>query len=120
MLQSDTNMLPKKYRLIKREDFSTVYSKGSYVGQDDIAIKYLKSNQSVSRIGFSIGKNFSKKAVLRNRARRVIQEVCRFYIQSLKPGFDIVIMPKPAQEGIELDKTKDILRQIFKKANLFT
>jgi len=39
-------MLPKKNRLTKREDFSTVYLKGSYVGQDDIAIKYLQSDQS--------------------------------------------------------------------------
>ena len=113
-------MLSKKHRLTKREDFSFVYLKGSYVGQDGLAIKYLQSAQSVSRIGFSIGKNFSKKAVQRNRARRILQEVCRSYINSLKTGFDIVIMPKSGQENFEFKKIKDILKQIFTKANLFT
>ena len=113
-------MLSKKNRLTKREDFSIVYLKGSYIGQGVLAIKYLQSGQSVSRIGFSIGKNFSKKAVERNRARRILQEVCRFYIQSLKNGFDIIVMPKPGQESFEFEKTKDILKQIYTKANLFT
>ena len=112
-------MLSKKNRLTKREDFSAVYLRGSYVGQDGIAIKYLQSNQAVSRIGFSVGKNFSKKAVERNRARRVLQEVCREYMQSLKTGFDIVIMPKAEQTNIDFGKAKDVLKQIFTKANLF-
>lgn len=112
-------MLPKKHRLTKREDFSIVYSKGSYVEQGGFAIKYLQTNQFTSRIGFSIGKNFSKKAVQRNRTRRILQEVCLFYMQSLKNGFDIIVMPRPQQENIEFKKTKDSLNQIFIKANLF-
>ena len=113
-------MLSKKNRLTKREDFSTVYLKGSYIGQDDLAIKYLQSNHPICRIGFSIGKNFSKKAVRRNRARRILQEICRNYIQSMKTGFDIVIMLKSGQEKLEFKKIKDVLKQIFTKANLFT
>jgi len=112
-------MLSKKNRLTKREDFSTVYSKGLYVEQDGLAIKYLRSNQPVSRIGFSIGKNFSKKAVRRNRTRRILQAICRDYTQALKTGFDIVIMPKPGEENIEFKKVKDVLKEIFTKANLF-
>ena len=112
-------MLPKKNRLIKREDFSTVYSKGSYAGQGGFMIKYLQSDKPTIRIGFSIGKNFSKKAVQRNRARRILQEICRSYIQSLKTGFDIVIILKPEQEKIEFEKAEGVLKKIFKKANLF-
>jgi ribonuclease P protein component len=113
-------MLSKKHRLTKREDFSTVYSKGSYIQQDGFTAKYLQSGQPITRIGFSIGKNFSKRAVRRNRARRILQEACRSYIQTLKTGFDIVIILKPGQENIEFKKVKDVLKQIFTKANLFT
>lgn len=113
-------MLSKKHRLTKREDFSLVYSKGLYVGQDGLAIKYLHSDQSVSRIGFSIGKNFSKKAVQRNRVRRILQEACRLNIEVLKPGLDIVVMTKPEYKDTDFKKTAEILKKIFTKANLFT
>ena len=112
-------MLPKKNRLTKREDFSIVYSKGSYIGQDGIVIKYLQTNLTESRIGFSIGKNFSKKAVQRNRARRVLRETCRLSMTLIKPGFDIVIMIKLEYKDIEFKKIGEVLRQIFTKANLF-
>ncbi|HOW60510.1 MAG TPA: ribonuclease P protein component [Candidatus Moranbacteria bacterium] len=112
-------MLSKKYRLTKREDFYSVYKKGFCIEEDALLIKYLKSEQPLSRIGFSVSKHFSKKAVSRNRTKRVLQEVCRFYLPSLKNGFDIVITPRPNQERIEFNKTKDILNNIFIKANLF-
>lgn len=112
-------MLPKKNRLTRCEGFSSVYLKGFYAAENGIAIKYLGSDLPVTRIGFSVGKSFSKKAVQRNRARRVLQEICRFYMQSLKNGFDIIIMPKSGQESIEFEKTKDILKKLFTKANLF-
>jgi len=112
-------MLSKKHRLTKREDFSIIYSKGSYVERDGFAIKYLQTGQSVTRIGFSVGKNFSKRAVRRNRARRILQETCRIYMQLLKPGFDIIVILRPGHEDIEFAKAKDVLKQIFLKANLF-
>lgn len=113
-------MLPKKYRLTENKDFSAIYSKGFYGACDGIAIKYLDTKSSATRIGFSVGKNFSKKAVERNRAKRILRAACLPYAKTLKPGFDIVIMikPKTKVDSIELAGSKDSLRQIFKKANL--
>lgn len=112
-------MLPKRHRLTKREDFYSVYKKGFCIEEDAILVKYLKSKQPLSRIGFSISKHFSKKAVLRNRTKRVLQEICRLYVPLLKNGFDIVVTPRPNKESLEFNKTKDILNKIFMKANLF-
>ena len=112
-------MLAKKNRLTKRTDFSAIYSKGAYVRQGDIMIKYIQTDNPEARIGFSLGKSFSKKAVERNRARRILQEACRTHIQSLKPGFDIVVMPAPQAKEIKFENSVRTLQQIFKKANLF-
>ena len=112
-------MLAKNHRLTKREDFATLYAKGAYSSLDGITIKYAPSKNISTRIGFSIGKNFSKKAVKRNRVRRVLQEACRPNIELLKPGLDIVVMIKPEYKETEFKKTAEILKKIFTQANLF-
>lgn len=111
-------MLPKKYRLTKNEDFSKIYAKGFYGTYDGVAIKYLETGSKNVLIGFSVGKNFSKKAVDRNRAKRILREACREYLAVLKPGFSIVIMPRSEKKSIELEEAKKSLEQIFKKAKL--
>ena len=112
-------MLAKKNRLTKRDDFAIVYSKGAYSSLEGITIKYAPSKNISTRIGFSIGKNFSKKAVTRNRTRRVLQEACRLNIVLLKPGFDIVVIIKPEYKSTEFKNTVEFLKKIFTKANLF-
>jgi ribonuclease P protein component len=112
-------MLAKKNRLIKREDFSLVYSRGDYVSGDNLAIRYLKSNTPETRIGFSVGKKFSKRATTRNRMKRLLRQASRMQSELLKPGFDIIVMPKPDANSAEFKKITDDLRQVFAKAKLF-
>lgn len=111
-------MLPIKNRLKKREDFSLIFSKGSYAAQGGLSAKYLKNNLEVSRIGFPVGKNYSKKAVIRNRTRRILREVCRKFVLNLKPGFDIIIMISPSYKDISFEKVRTDLEKLFQKANL--
>jgi ribonuclease P protein component len=111
-------MLAKKNRLTKREDFSLVHSRGSYVAEGGIAIKYLKSDNPETRIGFSVGKNFSKKATARNRIKRLFRQASRMQIESLKSGFDVVIMPKFELKDATFKKIFENLQKGFAKANL--
>ena len=113
-------MLPKKNRLNRREDFAVLYAKGAYASvYDGIAIKFLPTENPEVRVGFPIGKNFSKKAVTRNRARRILRAASFQLLASLKPGFDILVMPKPGKAAIEFNETIVVLRRVFLKANLF-
>lgn len=113
-------MLPLKNRLKKREDFAEVFSKGAYAGYDGLSIKYARNSLDTSRIGFPVGKNYSKKAVVRNRTRRVLRAAIGEYLADIKPGFDIIVMIKPAYQNIELAKTTTELKKVFQKANLLT
>lgn len=111
-------MLPKKHRLIKREDFANTFARGSYVSiYGGIAIKFLSSGLPGSRLGFPIGKNFSKKAAGRNRARRVLRAASFQFLHELKPGYDIIVLIKPGYDPEFKQVTKD-LRKVFTKANL--
>ena len=112
-------MLPKQHRLIRREDFATTFDRGSYTSiHEGVAIKFVKTILPDSRIGFPIGKNFSKKAATRNRARRVLRAATFQFLSQLKPGFDIIILIKPGYKNIEYKKVTEDLKKVFIKANL--
>lgn len=111
-------MLPKKYRLTKNVDFSKIYSRGTYVAFGGIGIKFLKTKNPTVRIGLAVGKNFSKKAVERNRMKRVLAQSCHPLLGFLKPGFDIVIMAMRGKSPLQISEAGEVLERIFKKANL--
>lgn len=112
-------MLPKQHRLTKREDFSKAFAKGVYVQiSEGIAIKFIQTDLSVSRLGFPVGKNFSKKAVDRNRARRVLRNASFQFLKELKTGFDIIVLVKPGKKDFEFKQVSAQLKKVFAKANL--
>lgn len=43
------------------------------------------------RIGFSLSKKVGG-AVVRNRVRRRLREICRLHVDRLKPGWDLVVV----------------------------
>ena len=112
-------MLPLEYRLKNRTDFAKAFTEGKYASFGEISIKYAKNSLANSRIGFPVGKNYSKKAVVRNRTRRILQTACGEQISKLKPSFDIIVLIRPTYQDIELKKAANELDRVFAKANLF-
>jgi ribonuclease P protein component len=114
-------MLPVENRLIKKEDFNKTYQKGKVFSGENVSIKVVENKTSYTRIGFSIGKNFFKKAVDRNKIKRKLREITRSYLEEIRPGFDVVVFCK--KEGIFIQKSgflkaKKEIKELFKKAKL--
>ncbi len=112
-------MLPIQHRLTKREDFGLVYKNGFYAASDGLSLKFLKTNKPFTRVGFPVGKNYSKKATVRNRTRRILREAIRLQLTSLKTGYDIVIMISPQKKNSPFNETTMVLKKLFLKASLF-
>lgn len=118
-------MLPKEYRLAKKEDFSRVYEKGLYFYQGNLAIKYLRSDLQTPRFGFSIGKNYSKLAVRRNSARRILRDAVQKLLPEMQIGVDIIVMIRPANKvgsseaKMSVSEAEKNLQVIFLKTNLY-
>jgi len=113
-------MLPKKNKLTAQDDFGKVYDKGMLFSLHGITVRFIPNALSVSRVGFSIGKNFSKKAVTRNRVRRLLREYFHLEISRIKPGFDIVVAYGSKIKDPKLAEISQTLDAILKKCHLIS
>jgi ribonuclease P protein component len=71
-----------------------------------------------TRLGISISRKVSKKAVSRNRIKRQIRVALRQILVDLKPGWDCVIIVKPGIEPCNSLQFLQELKQLFAKAEV--
>ena len=119
-------MLASKNRLKKKVNFARIeidgnlfQSKSFGLGVYDRSKDFKgETNNSDSHFGFVISTKISKKAVTRNRIRRIISEVVRKNLDNIKKGFDIVFLVKPSvlnetKEQLENEVYDAISKNIF-------
>lgn len=112
-------MLPYKNRLIKRKDFEAVYKYGRFFSSGGISLKVKENNLADSRIGFSVGIKFSKKAVARNRLKRQLREIFKTNLARIKQRLDIVVMiQKDKKEKIESAELRNMVKEALNKGKL--
>lgn len=77
-------MLPKEYRLKKKSAFNATYKSGKVFHKGGITV-FCGKNKTAdfpTRVGFVVSKKIHKRAVKRNRIRRLMRESLRLYIKN--------------------------------------
>jgi ribonuclease P protein component len=88
-------MLSSLHRLTKKEDFNIVKERGNLIHSTSFAFVYLaKDAELPSRFGFVVSTKISKKAVARNRAKRLLREAVRINMDKIVKGYDCVFLAK--------------------------
>ena len=98
----------KKNVLRRKSDFSAIYNKGKSVGERYIVLFYKKNNLGYSRKAFLSSKKVGK-AVVRNRARRLMRESVRQLEDRFPEGYDYIFI---ARNTIVNSKCADVKKSI--------
>lgn len=109
-------MLPLVNRLRKKSEIQNVFRQGKAVYSGFLALKFKPSSETATRFSFSIGHSYSKKAVDRNRLRRILRETVRENLNKLKKPADLVFFLVKSNRQSESFEKPQIEKQIARRA----
>lgn len=96
--------------LSKQYDFNRVYQKGISIKNHYFVVIILKNDLQLTRVGFVASKKVGN-SVKRNRARRLLKAAYYTLIESLKEGYDIVLV---AKKPIIDEKSQNLVLELDK------
>lgn len=73
------------------------------------SVRYARNDQNVSRFGFVIRKTVDKRAVVRNRIKRVLRSCIEEKLQDIQPGYDMLFFP---EKGIMIKSREEVCRVV--------
>lgn len=107
--------LAKQHRLKHWRDFRKVYGKGKrFHGHRLVLITYCDRDEMpkpATKVGISISRKVSKKAVVRNRIKRRIRSILRLFLPNIEAGWKVIIIVR--SNAIECGY-EDFLRELEK------
>jgi len=91
----------KNQRLRKSDDFVAVFRSKPVVSNDRFFRVLSKKTADQPRLGLVVSKKVDKRAVERNRIKRMVREVFRQWSDqtAIKTSVDIIFQAKPAAAG---------------------
>lgn len=104
-------MLKRKHRLAKESEVKQTFAKGRSFFSPYFLLKVLKKPQQTAKFTVVVSTKVSKKAVVRNRVKRLVREVLRLNIGKFASG-SYVISVKPSVGSLELEDGKK-LQKLF-------
>lgn len=112
-------MIPKKFRLKNKKAFDATYKNRKIVSDSMLTLyagRLKKDNDTQTRFGFVVSKKYHKRAVKRNRVKRLMRECVRLAIKEDKLGIclnymSFIIIPKEKALGC---KFADIQSSFFR------
>ncbi len=111
-------MLKKENRISHEKDFDQVFKLGSSFYCKTIGIKVLNNDLGLSRLGVIVSTKVSKKAVVRNRIKRVLRDFFQKELQNIIESRDVIIITLPGIESLEKEEINAKLKEIFIKMKL--
>ena len=109
----------KQERLIKTSDFRKVYKDGRSYRAGFVVLRLLPNAARTNRVGFSISAKSIKRALKRNRIKRLFREAYRRNKKILKKGFDIVfVVRREAKEAFSYADAQQIFLNLSKQADI--
>jgi len=108
--------LPRAARLLRTREFRRVFEVGSRARGSLVTVAVAPNDGERTRLGLSIGRRVWKRAVRRNRVRRLVREAFRLACAELPPGVDVVVIGSVPRIEPELAELRRELVRLVRKA----
>jgi ribonuclease P protein component len=114
-------VLPKQHRLTSRRDFRITFTHGKSYVHSLFVMKVLhRIGGPPSRFAFSASSKL-RKAVVRNRTKRLLRETVRLLGEQVKPtGYDVVIIGRPPIKDASFLAMCDAVKTMFRRVGLLS
>jgi len=107
-------MLKREYRL----PATTKLVSSRFVRTALFGIKYSKNNLPINRFAFVVKKSVDKRAVVRNRIRRVLRSCIEELLSQLTPGYDMLFFLEKGIIDVTRDEVMKEVRKVFEEKGL--
>ncbi len=107
--------LPPQMRLKRQADFVRVAQQAKGRANGLVVVRSTPNSLADSRFGFAVSKRVGG-AVIRNRVKRRFQEAVRRL--SARPGFDVVLIARPAAADASFAELAVAVRDAFSRAGM--
>ncbi|MDE1463748.1 ribonuclease P protein component [Spartinivicinus poritis] len=105
----------KESRLLNKADFQRVFDNAPFrASHPNLLILAAPSSHQQPRLGLVVGKKNTKKAVARNRIKRLIRESFRCHKQQL-PAIDLVCISRKGLADLDNPAMFQLLEQQWKR-----
>lgn len=107
-------MLKRENRITKRKNFEEVKKKGRICHSPLFGLLILKTDNKVKEFGLVISKKISKKAVERNKVKRLLAEAIRRNLDKINEGYRMIFLVKPSILGKKSEEIEEEVIRLFK------
>ncbi|MGO4702579.1 ribonuclease P protein component [Dyella sp. 2RAB6] len=91
--------LPREARIRRAGDFAAMRNASGRLGGRCFSVRYRDNGLGQARLGLAISKRVSKRAVERNRIKRLLRESFR-RIRAQLPAVDLLVMARDHANGL--------------------
>jgi ribonuclease P protein component len=109
----------RKFRLTRSTDFKRVRRTGKSYAHPFVVLVLQASEAPRVRVGVTAGRSVGG-AVQRNRAKRLLREAMRPLLPDLLPGWDLILIARPALPTKSLQEIRQVLTSLLRRAKIIS
>jgi len=108
---------PRLVMLSRPQDFAALQERGTIRSHPLLATRILRTDVGPTRFGLATGRALGS-AVIRNRIRRRLREALRSMGPSIRPGWDVLVIARPAIVEADLRTVTQTLRRLLARGGV--
>jgi ribonuclease P protein component len=108
------SVLKKENRIRSKKEFFEIKNKGRVSYSPFFGWLFHKENDDLKKFGFIVSKKISKRAVDRNRIRRILSEIIRNNLDKFEKGTRLVFLTKQEILGKKMEEVEIEVKKFIK------